>query len=134
MTTLDAILAALAPRTQSYAFDDLPGRPTLSLRALNGDNPAVRLAHLERERTGSPPAPPTTEADIDAARAREGAEFARFCVVGLTIDGLDRTAEAESFCAVLATRAYVTRFVPLWGFAASIGQTMEAAPEEIAGE
>lgn len=135
MLSIDELIASLRPTPRSYTFEGLPGRPTIALRDVDADHPAVVLMRLKKEQAGGGerPAPIETEADVERSRAAEALEWAPLLVERMTTDdgaeyGLD---DAIKFCVAIAVRNYASRWMPFVTFAMV---KQEASPDAIAGE
>ena len=69
MRSIDELIASLKPKPRTYCFDTVPGKPTVTLREVDADNP-VWLLHRLRKEQGGETAPATPTRCTSATRTR----------------------------------------------------------------
>ena len=96
MRSIDELIASLKPKPRTYCFDTVPGKPTVTLREVDADNPVWLLHRLRKEQGGeTAPATPTTIAEVERQVAADALQIVEIYVDTVTVDGELLTAEDE---------------------------------------
>ena len=136
MRSIDELIASLKPKPRTYCFDTVPGKPTVTLREVDADNPVWLLHRLRKEQGGeTAPATPTTIAEVERQVAADALQIVEIYVDTVTVDGeLLPPDDAIKLLIAIAVRCPVTVWSPFMEFIIKPADDMAVTPEEVAGE